>query len=58
MLNWGSISAARQDALLREMKRFIDEQIAAGSDIELPSMYRKDAIGEDISDLPGLFQAR
>ena len=40
------------------MKRFIDEQIAAGSDIELPSMYRKDAMGEDISDLPGLFQAR
>ena len=58
MLNWISINATRQDALLQEMKRFIDEQIAAGSDIELPFIYRKDVMGEDISDLPGLFQAR
>ena len=38
--------------------QFIDEQIAAGSDIELPSMYRKDVMGEDISDVPGLFRTR
>ena len=35
-MNWGSISAARQDALLQEMQRFIDEQSAAGSNIEPP----------------------
>ena len=40
------------------MKRFIDEQIAAVSDIELPSMFQKDVMGDNISDLPGLFQAR
>ena len=56
-MNWGSINAARQAALRREMKRFLDEQIAAGSDIELPSMYQKDVMGDDINDLPGLFQA-
>ena len=54
-MNWCSIKTTRQDALLQEMKRFIDEQIAAGSDVELPTVYRRDEMGEDISDVPGLF---
>lgn len=57
-MNWCSIKTARQDALLQEMKRFIDEQIAAGSDVELPTVYRRDVMGEDISDVPGLFRSR
>ena len=40
------------------MKTFIDEQNAAGSDIKLPSISRKDIIGKDISDLPGVFQVQ
>ena len=57
-MNWCSIKTTRQDALLQEMKRFIDEQIAAGSDVELPTVYRRDVMGEDISDVPGLFRSR
>ena len=44
----------KEDVLILEMKRFIYEQIAASSDIELRSMYWKDVMGKDISDLPGL----
>ena len=57
-MNWYLIKTAQQDALLQEMKRFIDEQIAAGSDVELPTVYRRDVMGEDISDVPGLFRSR
>ena len=57
-MNWYSIKTARQNALLQEMKRFIDEQIAAGSDVELPTVYRRDVMGEDISDVPGLFRSQ
>jgi hypothetical protein len=52
-----SITPARQDALLQEMKKFIDEQVAAGSDNEFPAIYQTDAMGEDISDVPGLFRS-
>ena len=55
-MNWCSIKSARQDALLQEMKRFID-QIIAGSDVELPTVYPRDVMGEDISDVPGLFRS-
>ena len=57
-MNWCSIKTGKQDALHKEMKRFIDEQIAAGSDVELPTVYRGDVMGEDISDLLGLFRSR
>lgn len=56
MANWKLISTVRQTALLQEMKKYIDEQIAAGSDNEFPTMYQNDAMGDDISDVSGLFR--
>ena len=56
-MNWCSIKTVRQDALLQKMKMFTDEQIAADSDVELPTVYRSDVMGEDISDVPGLFRS-
>ncbi len=40
------------------MKKFIDAQIAAGSDNEFPTVYQNDAMGEDISDVSGLFRSQ
>ncbi len=57
VVNWMSITPPRQNALLLEMKKFIDEQVAAGSDNEFPAIYQTDAMGEDISDVPGLFRS-
>lgn len=56
MANWKLISTVRRTALLQEMKKYIDEQIAAGSDNEFPTMYQNDAMGDDISDVSGLFR--
>jgi hypothetical protein len=58
LANWKLIRKVRQNALLQEMKKFIDEQIAAGSDNEFPTMYQNDAMGEDISDVSGLFRSQ
>jgi hypothetical protein len=39
------------------MKKFIDEQIAVGSDSETFRFSENDTMGEDISDVPSLFRS-
>ena len=54
-MHWEPVHPERQKVLLERMKKFIDDQIALGIGNDYRHVNEVDAMGNDISDVAGLF---
>ena len=55
IMHWEPVHPERQKVLLERMKKFIDDQIALGIGNDYRHVNEVDAMGNDISDVAGLF---